>query len=113
MKKWKRVLGIGMAAITCVTGCGAEQNAYKKLDETTKKQFSEGINDFSFRMLEELQKGENTIISPYSVSMGFSLLANGAKGETKEKIEQVLGISNLDTWNQAAGAYMQKKWGKK
>lgn len=126
MNKWKRVLGIGMAAITCVTGCGVKTEItpgattdmkknvmqYKELDETAKKQFSQGINDFSFRMLEQLQKGENIFISPYSVSMGFSLLVNGAQGETKEQMEQVLGISDLDTWNRAAGAYMQKKWGK-
>lgn len=122
MKKWKKVLGIGMAAVTFVTGCGIKEpvapdvkTAGKQnveITEDTKQQFSKGINDFSFRILEELQEGKNIFISPYSISMGFSMLVNGAQGETKEQIENVFGIPDLETWNRIASEYMEKSWGK-
>ena len=49
--------------------------------------------DFAFRLFKEAVKGEaNALISPVSVIMALAMTANGAKGETLEQIEAVLGL---------------------
>ena len=49
--------------------------------------------DFAFRLFKEAVKGEaNALISPVSVIMALAMTANGAKGETLEQIESVLGL---------------------
>ena len=41
----------------------------------------------------------NRMLSPYSAKMCLALLANGAEGETKQQILDVLGIADLDAYN--------------
>ena len=41
----------------------------------------------------------NRMISPYSAKMCLALLANGAKGETRQQILDAVGISDLDAYN--------------
>ncbi len=49
--------------------------------------------DFAFRLFNEAVKSEeNALISPVSVIMALAMTANGAKGETLEQIEAVLGL---------------------
>ncbi len=49
--------------------------------------------DFAFRLFKEAIKDEaNALISPVSVIMALAMTANGAKGETLEQIEAVLGL---------------------
>lgn len=68
------------------------------------------ITDFSVRLLQaELKsaKGnENRLLSPYSVMTALTMLGNGAKSETKEQIEEVLGIS-IEDLNAYIFAYME------
>lgn len=48
--------------------------------------------DFAFKMLKEAINGEaNALVSPVSLITALSMTANGAKGETLEQIEAVLG----------------------
>ncbi len=48
--------------------------------------------DFAFKMLKEAINNEiNALISPVSLISALSMTANGAKGETLEQIEAVLG----------------------
>lgn len=42
----------------------------------------------------------NRMISPYSAKMCLALLANGAKGNTKDEILSAVGISDLDYYNE-------------
>ena len=67
--------------------------------ETEKIDLEGTINDFGFSMLNQLDKGENIMISPYSIMMAMSMLDNAADGESKAQIEKVLGIMDLDQWN--------------
>lgn len=69
------------------------------------------ITDFSVRLLQtELQnakENENRLLSPFSVLTAMSMLGNGAKGETKTQIEEVMGIS-IDNLNAFISRYMQE-----
>ena len=50
--------------------------------------------DFAVRLFRQCaESGKNTLISPLSVLAALSMTANGAKGETLEQMEKVLGMS--------------------
>lgn len=52
------------------------------------------IADFALRLLQATDgNGENALLSPLSVLCALSMTANGAKGETREQMEEVLGMS--------------------
>ena len=63
--------------------------------------------DFAVRLFKQsCENGKNTLISPLSVLAALSLTVNGAKGETKTQMEQVLGMS-ADELNRFFYAYMK------
>lgn len=70
------------------------------------KQLKAGINQFSYRIFEQLENGENMVISPYSMAIAISMLDNGADGQTKSEIEKMLGIEDLGEWNSCVKYYM-------
>lgn len=67
--------------------------------EPTK--LSESMNYFAYQLFAQMENETNTCFSPYSIHMAFSMLDNGASGETKKQIEKALGISDLDAWNES------------
>lgn len=69
-----------------------------------------GINGFGLNLFAELEKGENQFFSPYSIATAFSILDIGAGGETKEEIEKVFGIENLETWNFLMHSFLHTQW---
>ncbi|MBP5236792.1 MAG: serpin family protein [Clostridia bacterium] len=61
--------------------------------------------DFAVRLFRQsAESGKNTLISPLSVLAALSMTANGAKGETLEQMEKVLGM-NTDELNRFFLAY--------
>lgn len=70
------------------------------------KQFKNGINNFSYKIFDQLENGENIFISPYSMAIAISMLDNGAEGESKKEIEQLFGIKDLENWNACVKYYM-------
>lgn len=57
-------------------------------------QGSAQIADFALRLLQATDgNGGNALLSPLSVLCALSMTANGAKGETREQMEEVLGMS--------------------
>jgi serpin B len=53
------------------------------------------LDRFSFNLFLEIIRQKphrNTFISPYGIAMGLSLLANGASGNTRKAIADVLGV---------------------
>lgn len=59
------------------------------------------VIDFSVRLFQASKKsGENTLVSPLSVLYALAMVANGAKGQTLEQIEQAIGmpISDLNLY---------------
>lgn len=47
---------------------------------------------FAATLLKNAAKGENTVISPYSVQIALAMTANGASGDTLAQMEQALGL---------------------
>ena len=72
------------------------------------KQFQKGMKQFSYKIFEQLENGENVVISPYSMAVAISMLNNGADGQTKKEIEKMLGITNLEEWNACMKYYMSQ-----
>lgn len=63
--------------------------------------------DFAVRLFQKGAKpGENTLLSPISVLYALSMTANGAKGETRTQMENVLGKS-VPELNSYLHAYMK------
>ncbi len=69
-----------------------------------------GVNSFGLNLFAELEKGENQFFSPYSIATAFSILDIGAGGETKDEIENVFGIENLDSWSFLMHSFMHTRW---
>ncbi len=65
------------------------------------------ITDFGLRLFQTAkQDGENTLVSPLSVLCALAMTANGAKGETREQMEAVLGMK-AEELNEYLYTYMR------
>lgn len=53
--------------------------------------FANAYNDFAANMLININSGENTVISPYSLYTAMALCANGSSGKTLQSCENVMG----------------------
>lgn len=70
--------------------------------------FSDGVNQLASNLYEEMDKKENLFFSPYSLSVALTMLDLEASGETKEQIEEVLGITDLEEWKKQIADYMKE-----
>lgn len=109
-------------ATSCQTDRGTEESE-EVLQESTEKKtvqikeniditkaietLSKGVNQFSFKLYDELENEENMCISPYSMVSVLSMLDNGADGNTKKEIEKALGIEDIATQNRALQRYVE------
>jgi serine protease inhibitor len=64
----------------------------EKVDTTTdfSKEFLDSTSDFSMEMFKKLATKENAVYSPVSLYLALGLVLNGAEGETKNEILNVL-----------------------
>lgn len=63
-------------------------------------------NDLGFRLLRELLKAggdQNLIVSPFGLSLALAVLCNGAGGNTRQTLRDVLGARDLDDTDFNAG----------
>lgn len=81
-----------------------------KSDITSFDQLKNGINEFSMNMYSALPADKNIFYSPYSIASALSMLDVGAGGTTKNELENALGITDLDKWNDEMKAYLSKDW---
>ena len=129
MKKMKihRILMVFIAAILAMTGCAAAGCAAVRapaagdlmadvqaaerpakpgaLPET----FNQAVLDFSWTLLQQTDKGAgNMMISPASVFMALAMTLNGADGDTRAAMLDVLAGSGLteDALNQSSRDWM-------
>ena len=79
-------------------------------DVTSFDQLRNGINEFSMNMYSALPSDQNIFYSPYSMASALSMLDVGAMGTTKEELENALGITDLDEWNNEMKVYLSKDW---
>ncbi|MCI8408679.1 MAG: hypothetical protein HFJ09_05330 [Lachnospiraceae bacterium] len=78
----------------------------KNIDATKAMEtLAKRVNQFSYKLFDGLENGENLCISPYSIVSMLSMLDNGADGNTKKQIEKALGIEDIAKQNQALRRY--------
>ena len=104
MKNTLTILGMS-ALILLGTACSNDDdgidndisnNPYKKIELTRTEQEMVGANnDFAFNFfyqLSSLEGEKNMMVSPLSLAQALSMLANGADGNTKKELMNVLGF---------------------
>ena len=77
----------------CVLGFGA-----RAASESEQQKLASVNAGFAFKLLKEISKeqpGSNIFISPYSVSAALQMVCNGAGGQTRLEMQQVLGTARL------------------
>lgn len=71
---------------------------YEEWQQLEKSQLGRSNNQFAFKLMESVYKEkpkENIFISPLSIHLLLTLLLNGANGETKQQLAQVLELDPL------------------
>ena len=69
---------------------------------------SAGSRSFADNMARLMPENKNWTFSPYSLEMCLAMLTNGAKGATQAELMQVLGISDLDSYNAQTGEILEQ-----
>ncbi len=65
---------------------------------TMEKAIAASDNSFGFKLFAQIngnEQNKNVFISPFSVSMAFGMLLNGANGPTLDSLEQALGDTGM------------------
>ena len=52
------------------------------------------------KLMANLPKDKNTVISPFSLKVAMMMVANGTEGETQKEILDVFGVDNIDEFNE-------------
>ncbi len=118
-KKWIAVIlfcSLCLSLAACAGGehalnlmAGVTPDGPIKVDQSAPATFAGGQMAFSVELFKKTvagAEGENILISPLSVSLALSMAANGAKGETRTQMLDVLsGGMEMDAWNQSLYQY--------
>ncbi len=65
------------------------------------------LMDFALRLLRASEEeGKNALISPLSLLYALAMTANGARGETREQMETLTGMT-VEEWNSYLSSYRQ------
>lgn len=86
-----------------------EMEVIDEIDELDEVHM-EGLTKFAFDMFMKQRDGDNIFISPYSISLALSMVYNGADGETRNEIAELLGYDMIEGYTSdysiEANAYM-------
>ena len=63
---------------------------------------------FTDKLYSAMPKDKNYMYSPFSIKSALAMAANGANGSTKSEILDILGIENLDTYNEEMKSTIEK-----
>lgn len=92
LKRLARLAAISLLVVIPVPLLGGEPDQQQNLAAANTA--------FAFKLLNQLAKespGRNLFISPYSVSTVLQMVLNGAKGQTLDEMNQVLGTADLSS----------------
>ena len=119
-------LAAAMLMLTAATGCGINPGGFSgigKAELLTPNQvsadtltstcpdenFMQAQTAFALSLMQhasETRAGKNLLLSPYSLMQALAMTANGAAGETRSEMEQVLGGIPLEQLN--SGLYNER-----
>ena len=99
MNRWNRIAAL-LLALLCLAGCGGggsrrltkEAAAPAEVPQEIPAEDAAALAEFSLELLRRSWAGENALVSPLSVLSALGMTANGARGETLEQMEAVLGL---------------------
>jgi serpin B len=100
------------------TACTVKAQAANLLDDITANEvklkpvdeaFISSSADFALNVFKKsIKENENSLISPLSVMLALSMVANGANGQTKSEMEELLGGNiTLDDLNEYLYTYVK------
>ncbi len=100
------------------TGCTVKAKAANLLDGITATKVNERLfdesfiasnADFSLKVFKKsIKENENSLISPLSIMLALAMTANGADGQTKKEMEELLGGKiKLDELNEYLYSYVK------
>ena len=125
----KKLIALLLAAVLLLTGCAGKVIPGEDLMKGVKpsnqgglvkvekydNQLYDGpawdntlIAEFGLRLFREtMTEGENTLVSPMSVMSALAMTANGAEGNTRTQMEEVLGqsVDALNNWYKYGTVY--------
>ena len=117
----KRKLLALLLPLALLAGCGAnpsaprvagavslipEHEAGDKGDFQARPKADAAIGNLGARLLRAVRRpGENTLLSPLSVTLALSMTVNGAAGDTREEFETLLG-ADVDALNENAASLL-------
>lgn len=108
MKKFLNIIFLGTTFALTLVSCseddnvGGQNESAGKIEMTSSELATiEKCNNFGFKLLKVVNEsndfaGENVIISPASFNYAFSMLMNGANGDTRTQIIDALGYDSVD-----------------
>ena len=91
--------GLGILLLVCMSGCAHGPGPSNVASATIDKKLVSSATDFGFDLYRELIAGgtdENILISPASLAAALAMTYNGAAGQTKLAMAQVLGLEDLE-----------------
>lgn len=116
MLKFKRILILVLIIVMIsLTGCSIEgpEKKAKKSSGTNidfEVNVKKAVSELTVDLFKETFDGEeNTLISPTSITMALSMVANGAEGETLSQMEKVLGRGlKINQINETISVYLSR-----
>lgn len=109
-KKWISIfLSLIMITVTLVSCSMASRISAKPINdiksiqgkeeilsvEELDKAYIDGLNGFAYDVFDQLSRGDNVFLSPYSIFLAISMLYNGADKETRVEMAKMLGFDQL------------------
>lgn len=122
MKKGKIMLSVICGTLSLIlsfnfAGCASNAQALDIMNGITPngvveknadQAFSSAYNNFALELFKAVDEDENSLVSPFSVMSVLAMIANGADGDTKAEMEQVLGGDiPLETLNEYLSTYIK------
>lgn len=88
-----QILFLIIFVVTTSTACATEKPA------AVSNKLSQNVNAFSWKYFAQLDKTKNIFYSPYSIAAAFSIVANGATGQTQKEILAALNAKSVKILN--------------
>lgn len=86
-----------LVMLVLMTACGSSSTQHNLDSSKINDQMMEGNTQFAWDIFNELKdENESVFISPFSISTALTMTYQGASGETKDDMAEVLGYSEIE-----------------